>query len=251
MPAIAGFIITAGEPLGLYSIQFGYGLIFVVSFILFLMSSMTLLKSNISDVTTRRVTVPNPSAAWNYNRLYYFVYDALFGVMLFLPSILILERVGDESVLGVLNAIAALLALLVVYVIARKAHISQALRISTVAVVLFMMGASGLIIFPGAVMVFIFLMISRVVGSVRSAVGYPVSMELMDDEHGNQYAYVCDNELFYNIGRVAGIGLFGLILWYFSTELALSWIAVILGLLQVVSLYPFAKMIQAVQSNIR
>ncbi|MFZ2199706.1 MAG: hypothetical protein WAV40_02880, partial [Microgenomates group bacterium] len=85
--------------------------------------------------------------------------------------------------------------------------------------------------------------------SLRHPLPYTVTMEIMDRESGDgQYAYLCDNEISFNSGRIFGM----LVVFFVSVQsqaLALRATPVFLGLVSLVSLYPLHQMVKSIRAK--
>jgi hypothetical protein len=78
-------------------------------------------------------------------------------------------------------------------------------------------------------------LVVTVAWAFQFSTSYSVAMELMDREEQNidrQYAYICDNELFYNIGRGAGILIIVLFALLLNVSAALRWAPLVVAVLQ-------------------
>jgi len=75
-------------------------------------------------------------------------------------------------------------------------------------------------------------------------------MEIMDkeDTKKGQYAYICDNEITFNIGRSLGILLIFLFMGSSQTT-ALRYIPLLVGTISLVALWPLWPLVRRVDSH--
>lgn len=250
-PVISGYLIVAGEYFGWYSLTFGYQLAVLLGLVLLLLSGLVLLMAKIDDVGARDFVLRLPSSAWQFNRLFIVINDTLRGVNFFVPSILILVLLGDEGTLGLVNSLSAVLASLALYIVGRKVRLEHALPIMAIGIIVYLISSLFLAISFSAPAVLLVIAVSTIYSTVQFTIAYTVSMELIDteikeDALGSQYAYICDNELFFNFGRVIGAAAFVVLLLGLGQELSLRVILPLLVLVQLLGLYPMKKMIAAI-----
>ena len=168
-------------------------------------------------------------------RLFNIFFNIQVGVTLVLPNILILMLVGGEGILGTVQAVTAGLSAVAVYIIGRKSTIKTAWWFILFGSLAFLLGTLVLALsftWIGA------LAYSVVITLTWASIWTPsntVTMDLMDHlepDTERQYAYVCDNELFFNIGRALGIAIICTLAIVISDRTALQYTAVIAGVCQ-------------------
>jgi hypothetical protein len=159
-----------------------------------------------------------------------------------------------EGVLGTIETTVAILATLTLYIIGRKAHLKNTIPLVGFVTILYLMGAGFLAFNYTWIGVLVFIAISSISSSIRWTMGYSVVMEVLDRDEINHptaghYAYICDNELFFNIGRILGLGIFvGLL--QFSADTALRFTPLIIALTQFGSLVPLRYLVKTLQVKV-
>ena len=168
-------------------------------------------------------------------RIFSMLFNIQVGTTLILPNILILILVGGEGILGTIQAVTAGLSAIAIYIIGRKSNISNAWQFILFGSVVYLIGTG---ILAGSFTWIGTLVYSVVVTLTWASIwttANSVTMDLMDTlepDTEKQYAYVCDNELFFNLGRVIGIAVICILAIMINNNAALQYSAVIAGFCQ-------------------
>lgn len=212
-----------------------YKIVMIAAFVLLFFSGFVVQFSTMKQIIIRNIFLRNPKPVWRLTRLFNILFNIQVGSTLVLPNILILVFVGGEGILGTVQAVTASMSALAIYIIGRKANISNAWQFTLFGSLVFLIGASvlaGSFTWVGALAYSAAITLSWV---GIWAPSHSVCMDLMDTlepDAEKQYAYVCDNELFYNIGRVIGITIICVLAIMIGTNAALRYAAVIAGICQ-------------------
>jgi YQGE family putative transporter len=249
-PIIIGWILVSGENFGLYTADSAYKILMGVALLLLAVAGWLIASFPIPDITNKKLLVVKPSIHWQQVRLFHFIFNLMWGVNFFLPTLLILYFGSKEGILGTMASFAAILAAGAMYILGRKSHIKYATRVVTLANLLYLAGSLFLLwqfSWLGAAVYLICIMISS---PIRWSASYTVIMEIMDGEDGvvdgsTDYAHVMDNEIFFNIGRSVSI-VFFLVVMTISLEGALKWVPLIVALTQFLALIPLKKLVAQV-----
>lgn len=245
IPMLAGGIIAYGESSGHYSVSIAYQILMGLSLILVLLAGFIVQSSDIQDVDREALFVKKPSPIWKKVRLYNLLANIVVGAEFVIPSVLVLLLVGHEGVLGLVNSGTAVLSAISLYLIGRLGTSKHVTRIVGTAIAIYFVGTAVLAIFYGPVAVLIYSAASTIGWALRWPASYSVIMEIMDKVKtgkGN-YAYVCDNELFFNLGRSIGLAII-VILLAISQEAALRFTPMIIACFVMLSLIPLSKLIR-------
>lgn len=254
-PVVAGYLIIAGEGLGLYSIESGYRVTILLALLLLVISGAIVASANIGDMQASKLFVNNPSKAWWHNRLYWFFEQIVYGLDHFLPAVLILSFLGSEEVLGLVETLVALLTALVMYYVGRKIILDTTIMpVLKISLALLIVGAAVLGFWYTPIAILIFLGFFRVSGNIRFATSYSATMNLIDheangDSEAEQYAYICDNELAFNAGRIFSVGLFIFLAYLFSQEIAMRWAFLLVASMQIFGLYFMHSLLLAMRKK--
>ena len=85
------------------------------------------------------------------------------------------------------------------------------------------------------------LIILNIGSEIKFIVTWSMIMNLVDNEvkdhYELRYAYIADNELFINLGRIAGALILGILWVVFPADVALRYIVPIVVMIQLISLF--------------
>lgn len=250
VPLFAGSFIALGSSLSLYTATTAYRLIMCLGLLAMIISSLIINKSTIPDVKSEPLFLTRPSRRWSYVRLYSFMYNVVAGAEFVIPTVLVLTLLGKEGVLGLVTSGAAALSALSLYTLGRKGNLSHIWKTVATGNLIYAISTIFLAFIFGPWAVLFYMAGFTISKALRFAPPYTVTMEIMDQEgeHG-QYAYLCDNELSYNAGRVSGLILvFVLALTNPNTDLVLRYLPILLGVIVVGSLLPLGKMVNSLKN---
>jgi MFS transporter, YQGE family, putative transporter len=221
-----------------FSVEQGYQFLGLISvFVLFA-----------SGFVMRKIRVKNPqkfhwlgwrvSRNWQLNRIIEVSYGVQNGLSVMLPSLIAFTLIGAEGSLSVLQSSAALIEASVIYIVARKTTIRHRLKLIFSSVALFWFLSLAFAIFFNKLAGIQYLLFLSLATHLAWIARNPITMKIIDDEDegnpANNYVYVCDRELFLNVGRLIGLGFFFGFLTYFSQATALRFIVLIGAGLQLV-----------------
>lgn len=162
------------------------------------------------------------------------------GFLVTAPSMLIMTLLGDESSLGTVQMIGALVAAMAMYVLGRVTKPASRIRIFSVGLVLFFAGAlSNAILFNaiGVVMFMLFLLLSR---PMMDLAYYPMQFRVIEIvervEHRSAFTYILSHETGLYAGRLGGAVVFLLLAYGFSAGIALRFAVLLIAAVQLLSI---------------
>ena len=235
IPMSAGWFIVLIASGNATSSFIAYKIIMIAAFVLLFFSGLVIQFSSIKQIVIRKMFLRRPKPIWGLMRMFNILFNIQVGTTLILPNILILVLVGGEGILGTIQAITASISAIAIYIIGRKSNISTAWQFVFFGSVVFLLGTG---ILAGSFTWIGTLVYSVAITLTWASIWTPcnsVTMDLMDKlepDTENQYAYVCDNELFYNLGRVIGITVICALAIIISNNAALQYSAIIAGFCQ-------------------
>ncbi|GET29828.1 MFS transporter [Prolixibacter sp. SD074] len=216
-----------------------------------IVTMMVFLLTIISSIVVHRGNFVNPKQ----ERFLYFHFHILWKKMLGLatlkglaqgyivtaPAMLIMKLVGNEDVLGTVQAIGAIFSAIVLYLIGRMAKPKHRIYIFSFGLLLFATGSfinAGLYSSLGVILFMLCLVMARPLLDVAY---FPIQLKVIDRvaaiEKRNQFTYILNHELGLYLGRLIGCGLFILMASYIGEDFALKYALVIIGLLQLLSIF--------------
>lgn len=179
--------------------------------------------------------------SWNKVRAGIFLHGVTTGARMMFPTLLVFVFLGNEVELGLLQAVSTALVAGFSYTYARKSKeqhrkvvLTTALSALILVQILFAISANTLTA----------LLYYTAIGlgvSVVWLAWLPLQQFAIDQEDGgspdNNYAYVADQELLLNIGRIFGIGVFFMFIGVFSQVGTLRAMAVFLSIVQFMMIF--------------
>ncbi len=212
-----------------------YKLTMLVAFVLLVIAGSVVQSLHVHEVSIQGMLVRRPSKRWWFTRFFDLIHNIQVGVTLILANVVILVLVGSEGALGTVQTITAALSSLMLYVIGRKATHEASWKLVAIGSLCFFAGTLLL----AANFAWIGAVAYSVVITIAWAIQWPpatsVIMDVLDHEEvdpSKQYAYICDSELFYNIGRGIGIGIAVVLLLRFGQATTLRFTPFIVGIIQ-------------------
>jgi YQGE family putative transporter len=178
------------------------------------------------------------SPEWNFLRAATVIYTFRYGVMLFVPAILVLSYIGKESKIGIIESTAALVAALFAYTLGRRVKAEKRIRIMLYAVGIFCVGVIFVLFNLSLIPIIAFIICLRLANpqffTAISGMWYAAIDRLIIENKANRYKYICDLEVFIAIGRMIGIGLFLGLTGNLPQELALKILLAVIAVTQIV-----------------
>lgn len=240
-PLIFGpVIIGLGEKYGWYDKQFIYQVGLAVSLAAMFLTWFLIRKSNFQSPKLKKFFYLKFDRLWNYQRFLSLFIGLVETGFYMLMALLILNVVGEESELGLIESISTILSVIVVYVVSKNAKPKQRANILLAGVVSLTIG--GIILgFEYSVIGVLGLKFFQIIAdpllhSSYRATWWSVIETVSKKENKHGYAYMLDTEFFINVGRsLGGLILLLLMLSGYTADESLRYIFLILALLQFIS----------------
>jgi YQGE family putative transporter len=161
------------------------------------------------------------------------------GFLVTAPAMLIMLLLGKEGALGTAQSIGAIIAAITMYIVGRLSSPRHRIFIFAAGVSLFALGAilNGILFNQMGVVLFILLLL--IAKPLMDLAYFPIQFRVIDIvskiEKRGEFAYILNHEAGLYTGRFLGAGTFLLLAYTISTEIALRYAIVIIGLLQLFS----------------
>jgi MFS transporter, YQGE family, putative transporter len=161
------------------------------------------------------------------------------GFLVTAPAMLIMLLLGKEGALGTAQSIGAIIAAIIMYIVGRLSSPRHRIFIFAAGVSLFALGAilNGVLFNQVGVVLFILLLL--IAKPLMDLAYFPIQFRVIDIvskiEKRGEFAYILNHEAGLYTGRFLGAGTFLLLAYTISTEIALRYAIVIIGLLQLFS----------------
>jgi YQGE family putative transporter len=237
MPIAIGFAIRFGEYQKVYSAEQAYVLLSVFALVLLVTAAYLFWNVKLKKPAFKKLFVKDADAMWQAARWQEVWVGFNTGLGFFIPTLLTFQLLGKEAALGTLQSLAAIIAMGCMYYVARVLKPDQRLLQIQVSVALLLVLGSWLALSFSPLAAIFYLLFVDFARALIWTSSNPLSQLAIDfQENGsatNNYAYVCDRELFLNVGRVVGVAcFFGLKLFVSDAE-SLRFIPLVIAVSQI------------------
>ena len=169
------------------------------------------------------------------------------GFLVTAPAMLILKFFGNEGALGSATSIGAIIAAIIMYVLGRISKPSDRIKIFAAGLSLFAFGAAVNGVLFSELGVIIFILLLLIAKPLMDLAYFPIQFQVIDIvskiEKRSEFAYILNHEAGLYIGRFSGAATFLLMARFGSAEIALRYAVVIIGMLQLSSIFVAKKII--------
>jgi YQGE family putative transporter len=234
IPFVIGWFIILGTFLQLYTPQTAYKLLSlamlaVTGVVWFVMTSF---KVEFKKLTHLFIT--NAGTSWNKFRLLQLILGFADGTRSFIPALMVLLLIGNEGALGTVQSFAAILSAVVVYFLAKSLQTKHRLILLQISFVIGILGATFFGLYYSALGVIVFFACQALTTPFNWVALQSLNYDLIDEEKNQEkhYAYVCDQEIYLNGGRVLAIIGFLWLVHSFSSDTALRFSPIIFAFSQ-------------------
>jgi YQGE family putative transporter len=163
------------------------------------------------------------------------------GFLVTAPAMLIFKLLGEEGALGNAQSIGAVLAAIIIYLIGRFSKPSDRIKIFSVGLILFALGAclNGFLYNQTGVIIFLLLLL--IAKPLMDLAYFPIQLRVIDIvshiEKRGEFTYILNHEAGLYVGRLFGAGTFLALYYSVSEDFALRYAVGIIALLQLCSIY--------------
>ena len=255
VPYAIGAFLGAAANKGLIggNINLAYKIVTAAVFAITLAASAVLFKGKFAKPEDR------PFLFWKYDR----IWNKMMGLaglkgiaqgfIVTAPSMLVMTFIGNESTLGILQSVSAIVSAVLLYLLGRFTRPEHRIYIFAAGLLLFAAGGLCNAALYSAAGVIVFLL-CLVLGRPLLDMGYfPIQMRVIDyevkKEGRSSYSYIFIHEAGLYLGRFFGCGLFILITLTISEIAALRYTILIIGLLQLLSVFVAKNIIRSLDSE--
>ncbi|GAB2812767.1 MFS transporter [Ferruginibacter profundus] len=163
------------------------------------------------------------------------------GFLVTAPAMLILKFFGNEGALGSATSIGAVIAAIIMYVLGRISKPSDRIKIFAAGLLLFAAGAAINGVLFSQVGVVIFILLLLIAKPLMDLAYFPIQFQVIDIvskiEKRSEFAYILNHEAGLYVGRFSGAATFLLMAKYGSADIALRYAVIIIGVLQLCSIF--------------
>lgn len=251
-PLLIGLYIGETIKYGIFDAELAYRTTLVFGLILVGAIAFILWPRKFRNVTPSRFLFFNYSTQWMNARLMTLTWGMFNGMFIALPPYLIMKYIGNETIVGTINSVCYIIAIIIVYWISRKSDSSHRTRILRYGIYIQLVGVLlFLMIIPINVSLATSFLILGVFFS-DPVVGFPFratfmkAIEIDRQTSGrDSFAYVVDIEIWCAIGRIISLLVFFLLINLLPEIWAFAIYMVILVVVQF-KYIPYSKRINGV-----
>lgn len=222
------------------NISLAYKLVTIFVFALTITASAVVFRGRFANPAKERFIYFSFDKLWNKMMRLAVLKGIAQGYIVTAPSMLIMTLVGNESTLGTLQSVSAIVSAVVLYLLGRFAAARHRVLIFAAGLLLFAMGGAFNAVLYSATGAIIF-MLCLVMGRPLMDLGYfPIQLRVIDyvgsKEKRNSYSYIFIHEFALYFGRFLGCGLFIALTIWVSDVVAIRYALLIIGVIQLVSI---------------
>jgi MFS transporter, YQGE family, putative transporter len=235
VPLVIGWFIVLGSTTNLYSEVTGYKIVAFVMLIIIGFTGVLMLNFRIKTIPYRQLLLKQASPSWQKFRLLQIILGFLQAVATLLPTLMVLTLLGKEETLGTVQALSSILTAFVVYKLAKSLKVKHRLLLLQISFVLGLIGAIAFSISYSGLGVLIFYACQAIATPFLWIATSSLNYDLIDEDKNDKthYAYITDQELYLNGGRVAAIIVFVILIQVFSNDFALRFTPLIFAISQI------------------
>ena len=226
IPFLIGNFIIFGTTISLYTPLVAYKILAVIMLVVSIFIGIHILGMAPTKNSFSSLWIHNASKRWQRFRWYEVCVGFFSGTTAFIPTIIVLVFVGNENALGNIQSISAITAAIIVYYLAKKLHVQHRLHLVITSVIISILGALAFSLLFSPLGVYLFFISTVVSLPILWIPLSSLNYDLIDeDEQSNlHYAYVCDQEIYLNLGRVLAIAIFIILIFVFSKTISLRFV---------------------------
>ncbi len=214
-PLVVGWFLALSASFTALPIEQAYVITSVLGLLLLTISGLLLWSVESEPFVTKHFWVKHPSALWKTQRLLEVINGISDGLSSVLPLVVILLFLGQESAVGTVKGLAALLSGSVIYAIRNYVKHHHHASLFGIWILFNLVGAVLFAVFQSPVGALIFFVLSGIVASFRWSSFTSVMYEVVDQEmrssNIHRFVYLLDRECFLNLGRIVGLGILMLV----------------------------------------
>jgi len=221
-----------------------YQIVTVVVFGLTILSSAVILRVRFKNPEQKEFVFFRFHVLWRKMLVLAGLKGLAQGYLVTAPAILVMRLVGNESSLGIVQAVSGVISAIMLYLLGRITGPQHRIRILAIALCIFLAGTLANGILFSTVGVITFILCKVFFQPLHDIAYFPIQMRVIDVvskiETRNQFTYIFNHEFGLFVGRFIGLGLFIALANYVSETFALKYSLIIIAVMQLASL-PMAK----------
>jgi YQGE family putative transporter len=236
VPLLAGWFIIFGATSKLYTPTHAYWGIFMIAFFLLITCAVIIWHGKFESITIDSLKVKT-LIFWSKRRILSVTQGLIDGVG-FIANILLLYFLGNEGALGTTLSITAVCVIIATYIYGRfvKDHYERPTLL--ISALLFLVCAVALAVLPPLSGIFIYVISISIAYNFFFIASAPIGLALADEEantfSNSRYAFIIDNELFLNTGRMIGAAIIMSLIVFGSQNIGLFYGPALIAIVHII-----------------
>ncbi|MGH9856293.1 MAG: hypothetical protein ACRD4B_00480, partial [Acidobacteriota bacterium] len=181
----------------------------------------------------KKLTISKPSRLWTKVRCIQVLYGGVGMLQSFFPTIIVLYLLGNEDTLGTLQSISAAITAFIVYAVAKSLNTRHRMILVNGSFIAALVGVIFFSLFYNTTLgIFMYFAAVSFMMPLLWIAFHSLNFDVIDKEdiqNQTHYAYLADQEIFLNIGRLIALGAFFFLLTMETDMLALRLLPLILA----------------------
>jgi len=243
MPIAGGYLIASAQQVGWFGgkIENAYYVLTGIVIVLTIIASLIASRGRFVNPENARFLYLNFHMLWKKMLLMASLKGVAQGFVIAAPVMLIMKLVGNEGSIGSIQSIGSALSAVLLYVIGRFAAAEHRLKIFTIGLGLFVIGAFINMTFYNATAAIFFVGCLVFARPLLDLAYFPIQLGVIDcvasKEKRSKFSYIFSHEVGLYIGRVFGCLLFIFAARYLSEDVALRYVLMVVALVQFLSVF--------------
>lgn len=235
IPLVTGWFIVLGSSTNLYTEVTGYKIMATLMMVIIAVTGFFIMTMHIPPMHYKTLLLHKVSSSWQKFRMLQVILGFLQAVSVLLPTLMVLSLVGKEDALGTVQAAASILTAFVVYKLAKSLKVKHRLTLLQISFAVGLIGAVAFSISYSGLGVLIFYASQAIAAPFLWIATSSLNYDLIDEDKNEKthYAYISDQEIFLNGGRIAAILVFIALIYVYSNDVALRFTPLIFAFSQI------------------
>ncbi len=203
--ALAGWFIATSDLFGILTKIQAYRLVGLLGVAILTVGTLFLSKATFPVLHITVLRIKKVSQHWGLFRIFIVVSAVQFALATSVPETLTLYFLGDEGMLGSLQAVFVILSALMIYILGRKTNKTHRFKLLLASALPLMLLSLSLLISQYSVLIVGYLLSMSLSNQLFWFTYFPVfsrAVEYEQTDESKQYPYILDHEIWINVSRI-------------------------------------------------
>ena len=217
--AAAGWFIASSEAFSFLSKTLSYQFVGLFGVLIMVVGTLQLLRVSFPKISVKKLRPTKITPQWKLFRIFILVSAIQSIISMTVPETIVLHFLGNEGILGTLQAIFIIFSTTLIYFIGRKSSKNHRIQILLASAVPLAMISGLVLFFHNPILIILYLLIMSLGDRLFWFVYFPIfsrAVEYETTDSDEEYAYILDHEVWTNISRVITILLYIGLIKYFG-----------------------------------